>query len=136
MPVTVIRKPEWGLFYYRLRGCCTSAELLEAIREVTLHPLDRAVTIFDILEGDLDMDQQDMKQIITLNKRLFERGKITTHAAVLTQSRTLEIFVKAFEMLSFDEQIKLSTFPALENGLAWLGLAEREPELRELLENS
>ena len=135
MPLTVIKKPEWGLFYYYIQGYCTSAELLKAAEEVTQEPLERAVTIFDLLKGDLDMEQQDIMQIIKINKRLYKNGKITTHAAILTNSRTLEIFIKAFELLSSDEQTKLQTFPSLEQGLIWLGLDEHKVEIQEILNN-
>lgn len=133
MPVNLIKKPEWGLFYYHFRGYCTSAEMMNTIEEAIQKPLERAVTIFDLLGGDLDMERRDIGQIIAINRRLFESGKITTHAAVLTKSRTLEIFVKAFELMSIGEQTKLNAFSSLKDGLTWLGLAEYEQELQDIL---
>jgi len=135
MPVILIKKSEWCLDYYLLQGYCTSAELVKAIQEATLRPLERAVTVFDLLEGELDMEQEDIKQIIAINKRLFESGKINTHAAILTQSQTLKLFGEAFELMSSNQQTKLNSFLSLKDGLAWLGLAEHEYELQEILKN-
>lgn len=133
MPVNLIKKPEWGLFYYHFQGYCTSAEMVNAIEEAVRKPLDRAVAIFDLLDGDLDMERRDIVETIAINKRLFENEKITTHVAVLTKSHTLEIFVKALELMSISEQTKLNAFSSLKDGLTWLGLAEHEQELRDIL---
>ena len=133
MPVTVIKKPEWGLDYYYVQGYCTSAELVTAAEEGTQGPIERAVAIFDLLQGELDMTKEDMDKIITINRQLFQRGKILTHAAVLTKSRAMEIYIKAFELLSLSETTKLEAFSSLAKGLAWLGLAEHEQELQEIL---
>ena len=135
MPVTVIKKQEWGLFYYYFQGYCTSAELVQAAEGAAQEPFERAITVLDLLQGELDMEKRDIDKIIALNKRLFQSGKVTTHAAILTQNRTLEIFVKAFELLSINETTKLSSFSSLKEGLAWLGLAEHEQELRKVLDD-
>lgn len=133
MPVTVIKKPEWGLFYYHLQGYCTGEELVQVVEEVVQHPLERAFTIFDLLEGELDMNHQEMMQLISINKRLHNAGKTTTHAAILTQNRILEIFVKAFDLISINEQTKLNTFSSLTEALAWMRLSEHEQELLAIL---
>lgn len=140
MPVNIIKKPEWGLLYYHFQGYCTSAETISAAQEIASEALGgkiesegKAMTIFDFLEGVLDIEQKDVRQILAMNKQLFESGKITTHAAILTQSRTLEIFVKAVELMSFNVPTKIGTFPSLIDGLKWLGLTQHEPELKELL---
>ncbi|MBK7456567.1 MAG: hypothetical protein IPJ46_23440 [Anaerolineales bacterium] len=64
----------------------------------------------------VDIEQKDVRQILAMNKQLFESGKIITHAAILTQSRTLEIFVKAVELMSFNVPTKIGTFPSLIDG--------------------
>lgn len=134
MPVHVIKKPIQGLLYYHFQGYCTSAETVQAAQEATQeYPGEQLVTIFDFLEGELDIEQLDVKRIIEMNKQLVERGIITTHAAILTQSRPLEIFVMAVELMSFDLPTKISTFPSLIDGLKWLGLAKHEQELKEIL---
>jgi hypothetical protein len=133
MPVNLIKKTEWGLFYYHIHGYCASAEMINAVEDATQKTLARAVTIFDLLDGDLDMKRRNIVQIIAINRRLFKSGKITTHAAVLTKSRTLKIFVKAFELMPVGEQTKLNAFSSLKDGLMWLEHVEHEQELQNLL---
>ena len=140
MPVHVIKKPTQRLLYYHFQGYCTSAETISAAQEIASEALGgkiesegKAMTIFDFLDGELDIEQKDVRQILAMNKQLFESGKTTTHAAILTQSRTLEIFVKAVELMLFNVPTKIDTFPSLMDGLKWLGLTQHEPELKELL---
>lgn len=134
MPVNIIKKPAWRLLYYHFQGYCTSAETVKATQEATLeYPGGQLVTVFDLLEGELDIEQQDVKQIMAINKRLFENGTNTTHAAILTQNQTLEIFLRAFELIMVDVPTKISTFSSLTDGLAWIGLSEHEQELGKLL---
>lgn len=134
MPVTVIKKPELGLFYYHLKGICTSAELVQALEYGTSEPIPRAVAIFDFLDGDLDVEAQDISKIIKINKQLYDRGLITTHGAVLTHNRTIQLFINAIELLAFKEQIELKIFTTLNEGIAWLKLSEHETEIHEMLE--
>ena len=136
MPVTAIKIVEWDLVYYHFLGYCTGAELVKAVEAASQEPLDRAITVFNLLEGEIDIDRQDIAQIIKINRQLHQIGKITTHAAVLTRSRTLEIFVKTVELLSFGEQTEFGTFSSLAEGLTWVGLAEHEEELKGMLSNS
>ena len=134
MAVHVIQKPTWGLLYYHFQGYCTSAETVRVVQEATQeYSGEHLVTIFDLLKGELDIEQLDVRRIIEMNKQLFERGIITTHAAILTQSRSVEIFVKAIELMSFNVPTKISAFPSLLDGLKWLGLVKHEQELKEIL---
>src|ERR1044071_8379670 len=134
MPVRVIKKPMWGLLYYHFQGYCTSAETVRVVQEATQEYSGKhLVTIFDLLEGELDIEQLDVTRIIEMNKRLSERGIITTHAAILTQSRSVEILAKAIELIAFNVPTKISAFPSLLDGLKWLGLVKHEQELKELL---
>ncbi|MBK7453356.1 MAG: hypothetical protein IPJ46_06455 [Anaerolineales bacterium] len=82
MPVNIIKKPEWGLLYYHFQGYCTSAETISAAQEIASEALGgkiesegKAMTIFDFLEGVLDIEQKDVRQILAMNKQLFESGK-------------------------------------------------------------
>jgi len=138
MPVNTIRKPEWGLLYYHFQGYCTSIETVKATQEATAEfPKGQLKAIFDLLDGELDIvAQQDIKQIMALNKQLFESGIINTQTAVITQSHTLEVFMNAFELLMTGAPTEIRTFPSLTNTLAWLGLAQHEQELIALLKNS
>lgn len=130
MPVNVIKKPEWGLLYYHFQGYCTSAETVKATQEATQnYPRGQLMTVFDLLEGELDIERVDVRQIIIENKRLFDSGIITTHAAILTQNKSLEIFLKAFELLMVGVPTKINTFVSLTDGLEWLGLTEHGREL-------
>jgi len=135
MPITVIKKPEWRLFYYHLQGICTSAELVQALEYGTSEPIPRAVAIFDFLDGDLDVEVQDISKVIKINKQLYERGLITTHGVVLTQNRTIQLLVNAIELLSFKEQIELKIFNTLDEGITWLNLSEHEAEIHEIREH-
>jgi hypothetical protein len=134
MPVHVIKKSIWGVLYYHFQGYTTSAETVRAVQEATQeYSGEQLVSIFDLLEGALDIEQLDVRRILEINKQLFDRGTTTTHAAILTQSRSLDIFVKAIELMSFNVPTKISTFPSLIAGLKWLGLAQHEQELKEIL---
>ncbi|MFN8414173.1 MAG: hypothetical protein U0Z26_17465 [Anaerolineales bacterium] len=135
MSINIIKKPEWGLLYYHFQDYCTSAETVKATQEATKdYPKGKLTTIFNLLKCKLDIEKtNDVRQIIAENKRLFENGIITTHAAILTQNESLTIFLKAFELLMVDVPTKIRIFSSLSDGLAWIGLREHEQELYLLL---
>lgn len=74
-------------------------------------------------------DACHLSYLLPLRRARFNAAP-ATHAAILTDSRTLELFVKTFELISFNEHTKLNAFSSLAEGLAWLGLAEHEQELQ------
>lgn len=134
MPVTVIKKPEWGLFYYSIKGLCTGRELIDVIEDTVKNPIDRAKAIFDFLEGDFDLDSNDVGKIININKQLQKDGKINTHIAALTNNRTISLLINTFQVLSFYEETKMKVFTSLDGALDWMELSERGPELKALIE--
>lgn len=134
MPVHTIKISDWGVLYYHFQGYCTSAETVKATQDATRdYPQGQLLTVFDLLEGELDIEQMDVNQIIKENNRLFDRGINTTHAAILTHSQSLKVFLNAFELIMGNVPTKIKTFSNLTDGLAWLGIAQHEREILDLL---
>lgn len=134
MPVTVIKKPEWGLFYYYIKGLTTGLELIEAIEETVKNPIDRAKAVFDFLEGDFDVESKDIAKLIKINKQLQEKGKINTHIAVLTHNRTISLLINTMQLLSFYEESEMKVLTSTDAALEWMELSHRGAELLSILE--
>ena len=124
-------EPELGIIYYLFYSQCTSAGMLETMRETFRHPLRQARlnVIVDLLQAEMEVDLEDVRKSILLNGDQEQTGRGINQVAVLTQNRVLEIFSQTYELMSAKLPIKVKPFLNLQDSLPWLELTEHEERL-------
>jgi hypothetical protein len=136
MPINYIIEPTFNLLYYAGTGLCTGAELLQAERAAfqDARRVPGMKIIIDVLSAELDLDLQDLKNAVELNKQLTKEGHNLEMTAVITNNRFFETLGDAFRLLGFELPIKLGVFNTVKDALRWLELSEHEEQINKLLE--
>lgn len=134
--MTVLYKivPNLKLVYYAGFGLCTSGEILQAKRLSSQDPLrsTEMKTILDIRYAELDVDIEDMRTLVEMNRQLIKNGHMPNRTAVISFNKYINVLEDTFHLLAEGLPIKASVFNQIQDALKWLELSHAEVEITQL----
>lgn len=134
--MTVLYKiiPNLNLIYYVGVGLCTSGEILQAERSAYKDPLraTQMKIILDIRYAELDVDIEDMRTLVKINKEIIKNGQMPETTAVISFNKYINILESTFQLLAEGLPVKTSVFNQLKDAVKWLGLSHAEAEIEQI----
>jgi hypothetical protein len=131
MPFNYKIEPDLNLICYVGTGLCTGAELLKIEREAfhdTLRTSGMKI-IVDIQSAEMDIDLQDIRDLIALNKQLMQEGHVLEMTALITHNKFFQTLGDAIQLLADGIPLKMGIFHTMQDAIQWLGLSESENQI-------
>lgn len=134
--MTVLYKiePNLKLIYYAGFGLCTSSEILHAKRSAFKDPL-RTIEmkiILDIRYAELDVDIEDMRTLVEMNRELIKSGQKPEKTAVVSFNKYINILEETFQLLAEGLPLKTGIFNQIKDAIKWLELSHAEMEINQI----
>lgn len=134
MTVTYKIESNLNLIYYAGCGFCDSKEFLEAERIAFNDPLRarNMKVILDLRHAKLDVDLDDLRALIALNKQLLKEGHTLEQTAILSLNSYMTTLENLFHLMADNLPIKTGVFNQLKDALLWLELSYAEEQVNQL----
>ncbi len=134
--MTVLYKiePNLKLIYYAGFGLCTSGELLNAKKAAFNDPLRirEMNVILDLRYAELDVDIEDMRTLVELNREWIKGGRKPNKTAIISFNKYINILEDTFQLLAEGLSIKTSVFNQVKDAIKWLELSHVETEISQI----
>lgn len=123
--------PQRSLLYYLFYGRCPSTELSAIVKSASQDP-DVWITrhiIFDVLDGDLEIELDEVRAALFINREMNAQGWYMNKLALLTDNLALGIFGKSYELLAIGLPVEVRVFPSIAACLPWLELESHHEQV-------
>ncbi|MFN8382330.1 MAG: hypothetical protein U0V02_10340 [Anaerolineales bacterium] len=88
--------------------------------------------ILDLRHAKLDVDLDDLRALIALNKQLLKEGHTLEQTAILSLNSYMTTLENLFHLMADNLPIKTGVFNQLKDALLWLELSYAEEQVNQL----
>jgi hypothetical protein len=85
--------------------------------------------ILDTQSAELDIDLQDIRNLIALNRQLMREGHALEMTAIVTRNKFFQTLGDAIQLLADGIPLKMGIFHTLQDAVQWLELSESEDQI-------
>lgn len=134
--MTILYKiePTLNLIYYAGFGLCTSSEFLDMERTASKDPLRNTEMkiILDVRYTELDIDIEDLRTLVALNRKLIKDGRKPEMTAIISFNKYINILEETYHLLADGLSIKINIFNQIKDALVWLSLSNEEEQVEQI----
>ncbi len=134
--MTILYKiePTLNLVYYAGFGLCTSGEFLDVEKTASKDPLRNTEMkiIIDVRYAELDIDIEDLRTLVALNRKLIKDGHQPEMTAVVSFNKYMNVLEETYHLLADGLSVKINIFNQIKDALVWLGLSNEEAQIEQI----